>query len=69
VVIVVLRMYFTRSYQSGFVLTSGGIAVNQWFSPFLAHDMGHLFKKYPMDHFAMLTPREQLVETLLHIGK
>jgi len=24
------------------------------------------FKKYPMDHFAMLTPHEQLVETVLH---
>jgi len=25
--------------------------------------MDHLFKKYPMGHFAMLTPHEQLVET------
>jgi len=31
--------------------------------------MDHLFKKYPMDHFAMLTPHEQLVETVLHIGQ
>jgi len=26
--------------------------------------MDHLFKNYPMDHFAMLTPHEQLVETI-----
>jgi len=31
--------------------------------------MDHLLKKYPMDHFAMLTPHEQLVETVLHIGQ
>ena len=30
--------------------------------PFLAMD--HLFKKYPMDHFAMLTPHRQLIETV-----
>jgi len=26
-------------------------------------------KKYPMDHFAVLTPHQQLVETVLHIGQ
>jgi len=30
--------------------------------------MDHL-KKYPMDHFDMLTPHEQLVETVLHISE
>jgi len=31
--------------------------------------MEHLFKKYPMDHFAMLTPHKQLVKTAWHIGQ
>jgi len=31
--------------------------------------MDHLFKKHPMDQFAALTPREQHVETALHIGQ
>jgi len=31
--------------------------------------MDHLFKKYPMGHFAMLTRHEQLVETVLHIDQ
>jgi len=31
--------------------------------------MDHLLQKYPMDHFAMLTAHEQLVETVLHIGQ
>jgi len=29
--------------------------------------MYHLFKKYPMGHFATLTHHEQLVVTVLHI--
>jgi len=29
----------------------------------------HLFKKYPIDQFAVLTPLEQLVETVLYIGR
>jgi len=29
--------------------------------------MDHLFKNYPMGHFAMQTPHEQLVDTVLHI--
>jgi len=29
--------------------------------------MDHLYKKYPMDGFAVLTPHEQIVEIVLHI--
>jgi len=28
-----------------------------------------LFVRCPMDHFIMLTPHEQIVETVLHIGR
>jgi len=31
--------------------------------------MDHLFKKYPMGYFAVLTPHEPLVETVSHIGR
>jgi len=31
--------------------------------------MDNLLKKYSMDNFAMLTPHEQPVETVLHIGQ
>jgi len=31
--------------------------------------MDHLLKKYLIDHFAMMTSQEQLVETVLHIGQ
>jgi len=31
--------------------------------------MDRLSKKYLMDHFAMLAPHEQLVETVLRIGQ
>jgi len=31
--------------------------------------MNHLFKKYPMDHFAIMTSHEQLVETVLHVSQ
>jgi len=31
--------------------------------------MDHLLKKYPMDHLAMLTPHEQLAETVLQISQ
>jgi len=30
--------------------------------------MNHIFKKYPMDHFALLMTHEQLVNIELHIG-
>jgi len=38
------------------------VTLNQWFSNFFAYEQ---LKKYPMDHFAMLIPHEQLVETFL----
>jgi len=31
--------------------------------------VNRLCEKYPVGHFAMLTPHEQLVETVLHIGQ
>jgi len=31
--------------------------------------MDHLFQKYPMGHFAMLTPHEQLVETCTQVSE
>jgi len=40
----------------------------QW-SPTVFGSQTIFFKKYPMDHFAMLTPHEQPVETVLHIGQ
>ena len=43
--------------------------LDQWFSTFFWHvDHLYLKKTYLTDHFAMLTPHEQLVETVLHIG-
>jgi len=41
------------------------IGLRQWFSTFFG--LWTIFSKNPMDHFAMLTPHEQLVETALHI--
>jgi len=37
--------------------------------PNLLWPRGVSYKKYPMGHFAMLTPHEQLVETVLHAGQ
>jgi len=43
------------------------VKLGQWFSTVFGP--GTIFKKkYPMDHFAVLTAHEQLVESVLQIG-
>jgi len=42
------------------------VGLKQWFSAF-SGPWTIFLKKYPMDHFVMLTSHEQLVETVLHI--
>jgi len=44
------------------------IASDGWFSNFFV-PWTIFLKIYPMDHFATMTPHEQIVETVLHIGQ
>ena len=46
---------------------STSLIINQWLSIFLWPMDRH--KKYSMDHFALLAPYEQLVQTVLHIDQ
>jgi len=41
--------------------------LGQWLST-LFGPLDVFLKKYPMDHYAMLTPHEQLDEIVMHIG-
>ena len=66
-----LRSHASRRYEGNpiFFCDLGAMfALAQWFSTFF--DPWTIFSgKYPMDHFPMLAPHEQLVETVLHIGQ